>query len=90
MLCLRITLAIKRQCWQEGGRKNCIKTDAVFKKMEADLYNLKPAIGEVNGDRSNYQFAVLPLYYPHSTVHALLRSTLNSAALSLQQQLEVI
>ncbi len=54
----------QRQCWQEGGRKNCIKTDAVFKKMEADLYNLKPAIGEVNGDRSNYQFAVLPSTTP--------------------------
>lgn len=50
----------QRQCWQTGGRKNCVKTDPVFKMMEADLYNLKPAIGEVNGDRSNYQFAMLP------------------------------
>ena len=24
--------------------------------MESDLHNLTPAIGEVNGDRSNYQF----------------------------------
>lgn len=50
----------QRQCWQNGGRKNCIKNDPVFKSMEADLYNLKPAIGEVNGDRSNYQFTMLP------------------------------
>jgi deoxyribonuclease I len=50
----------QRQCWQNGGRKNCVKTDSVFQAMEADLYNLKPAIGEVNSDRSNYRFGVLP------------------------------
>lgn len=50
----------QRQCWQDGGRKNCVKTDSVFRAMEADLYNLVPAIGEVNGDRSNYRFGVLP------------------------------
>ena len=50
----------QRQCWQNGGRKNCVKTDSVFRMMEADLYNLVPAIGEVNGDRSNYRFGVLP------------------------------
>ena len=27
--------------------------------MQADLYNLQPAIGEVNGLRSNYQIAVI-------------------------------
>jgi len=54
----------QRQCWQNGGRKNCIKTDDVFKRMEADLYNLKPAIGEVNGDRSNYRYAMLPNVIP--------------------------
>ena len=43
------------QCWQDGGRKNCRK-NAEFKKMESDLHNLVPAIGEVNGDRSNYSF----------------------------------
>ncbi len=47
----------QRQCWQEGGRKQCGKTDAVFRQMEADLHNLTPAIGEVNGDRSNYNFS---------------------------------
>ena len=45
------------QCWQDGGRKNCKKNNQRFKKMEADLHNLVPAIGEVNGDRSNYRFS---------------------------------
>ncbi|WP_339388630.1 endonuclease [Vibrio caribbeanicus] len=45
-----------RQCWQNGGRKNCSKNDPVFSLMEADLYNLAPAVGEVNGDRSNFNF----------------------------------
>ena len=44
------------QCWQQGGRKNC-KKNKQFKMMEADLHNLVPAIGEVNGDRSNYRFS---------------------------------
>ncbi|UJF19059.1 deoxyribonuclease I [Vibrio sp. SS-MA-C1-2] len=47
----------QRQCWQDGGRKNCGKTDPQFKFMEADLHNLTPTIGEVNGDRSNYRFS---------------------------------
>ena len=54
----------QRQCWQNGGRKNCVKTDSVFRLMEADLYNLVPAIGEVNGDRSNFRFGVLPATEP--------------------------
>ncbi len=45
------------QCWQEGRRKLCAKTSDLFKTMEADLHNLVPAIGEVNGDRSNYNFS---------------------------------
>lgn len=46
-----------RQCWQDGGRRNCTANDPVFNLMEADLHNLSPAIGEVNADRSNYRFA---------------------------------
>ena len=42
-------------CWREGGRKAC-KKEPLFKKMEADMHNLVPAIGEVNRDRSNYRF----------------------------------
>ncbi|HBC3563078.1 extracellular deoxyribonuclease Dns [Vibrio cholerae] len=45
------------QCWQQGGRKNCTRTSPEFNKMEADLHNLTPAIGEVNGDRSNFGFS---------------------------------
>ncbi|OCH36926.1 endonuclease [Aliivibrio fischeri] len=47
----------QRQCWQDGGRKNCTRKDKQFKLMEADLHNLVPAIGEVNGDRSNFRFS---------------------------------
>ena len=50
----------QRQCWQHGGRKNCSKNDSVYRRAEADLHNLVPAIGEVNGDRSNYDFGWLP------------------------------
>lgn len=42
-------------CWKKGGRKACRK-DKVFKKMEADMMNLVPSIGEVNGDRSNLRY----------------------------------
>jgi deoxyribonuclease-1 len=47
------------QCWQDGGRKNCRKNSEKFKKMEADINNLAPAIGEINGDRSNFRFGML-------------------------------
>ncbi|GAA0794229.1 endonuclease [Marinobacterium sediminicola] len=47
------------QCWQEGGRKACQK-DTRFRQMEADLYNLVPAVGELNGDRSNFRFGMIP------------------------------
>ncbi|MCT6699455.1 endonuclease [Rheinheimera sp. 4Y26] len=47
-------------CWQQGGRDQCQQSDQQFRLMEADLFNLKPAIGEVNGDRANFAFALLP------------------------------
>jgi deoxyribonuclease-1 len=28
--------------------------------MESDLYNLAPAVGEINGLRSNYSFGMIP------------------------------
>ncbi len=46
----------QRQCWQNGGRKNCAK-DPDYRRIESDLHNLQPAIGEVNGDRSNFQYS---------------------------------
>jgi deoxyribonuclease-1 len=50
----------QRQCWQQGGRSHCNRNDAVFRRAEADLHNLVPAIGELNGDRSNFGFGWLP------------------------------
>ena len=50
-----------RQCWQNGGRKNCTKNDPVYQRAEADLHNLVPSIGEVNGDRNNFSFGWLPV-----------------------------
>ena len=50
----------QRQCWQKGGRKNCTRNDPVYKVAEADLHNLVPSIGEVNGDRNNFSFGWLP------------------------------
>lgn len=56
--------------WREGssscikkgkkfkGRK-CAETNPEFQKMESDLYNLFPEIGELNGLRSNYSMAAL-------------------------------
>jgi len=41
-------------CWSNGGRRNCGKVDDFFKRAEGDLHNLVPALGEVNGNRSNY------------------------------------
>lgn len=54
-------------CWKEkvcrhhdgkkyGGRKCCRNIDAHFREMENDLYNLAPAVGEINADRSDYPF----------------------------------
>ncbi len=44
------------QCWKDGKREQCAGSDQTYKRMEGDLHNLFPAVGEVNGDRSNYQF----------------------------------
>jgi deoxyribonuclease-1 len=49
-----------RACWQQGGRENCGDSDQKFRLMEADLFNLRPALGEVNGDRAHFRFAELP------------------------------
>ncbi|TAL64410.1 MAG: deoxyribonuclease [Legionella sp.] len=60
------------RCWTEKlcmddntgkeyrGRKCCEKIDEEFRKKEAELYNLWPAVGAVNQARSNYEFAILP------------------------------
>ena len=51
-------LGHQRQCWQNGGRSNCSKNDAIYAKAEGDMHNLVPAIGEVNNDRGNFRFSV--------------------------------
>jgi len=55
----------QRQCWQKGGRKNCTSSDPVFRIMEADLFNLAPVIGEVNGDRSNHLYGMVARTMPN-------------------------
>lgn len=52
------TFGNQRQCWQNGGRDNCVDNDPVFRAMEANLYNLYPSVGEVNGDRSNFNYGM--------------------------------
>ena len=52
------TFGNQRQCWQNGGRAHCVDDDPVFRAMEADLFNLYPSVGEVNGDRSNFNYGM--------------------------------
>jgi deoxyribonuclease-1 len=52
-------------CVDSKGRsfkgRNCARKMATqFRYMEADLYNLQPAIGEMNGLRSNYSMEMIP------------------------------
>ena len=47
------------RCWQNGGRMSCRQNNTKFKQMEADMHNLVPAIGEINGDRSNFKYAMI-------------------------------
>jgi len=42
------------------GRNCARKASSLFRLMEADIYNLYPAIGEINNLRSNYSMADLP------------------------------
>ena len=41
--------------------RNCARKMAIpFRYMEADMYNLVPAVGEINALRSNYSFGMIP------------------------------
>ncbi|SNR78699.1 deoxyribonuclease-1 [Humidesulfovibrio mexicanus] len=42
------------------GRKCAERVNAEYRLMQADMYNLYPAIGAVNAMRSNYNYAMLP------------------------------
>jgi deoxyribonuclease-1 len=61
-----------RVCWTKGnqqcvrstgksfkGRECCARVDKTFKRIEADLHNLTPAVGELNGDRSNLPYGLV-------------------------------
>ena len=59
-----------RQCWREAictksdgtkykGRKCCEEIDPVFQAAHNDLMNLYPSEGEVNGDRSNFNWGMV-------------------------------
>jgi deoxyribonuclease-1 len=58
-----------RQCWREPkkvcagkdvtGRQCCEAEDPVFETAHNDLHNLFPAVGEVNGDRSNFNWGMV-------------------------------
>ena len=48
------------RCGSKKGRKCVQKVSPTYNRMAADLYNLQPAIGEVNARRSNYSMAMLP------------------------------
>lgn len=63
-------LGQSRQCWREKvctdskgkaykGRQCCEKVDPEFRAMVSDLHNLVPAVGELNGDRSNFSFSMI-------------------------------
>lgn len=42
------------------GRACAGKVNVKFRYMESDLYNLVPVVGEINGLRLNYSFAMIP------------------------------
>ncbi len=42
------------------GRNCAQKVNIKFRYMQADMYNLVPAVGEINGLRSNYGFGIIP------------------------------
>lgn len=50
---------VKRTGKKYKGRKCARKVSKDFRLMEADMYNLHPAIGAVNAARSNYNFGIL-------------------------------
>ena len=55
-------------CWvpyvDENGKRrsaryNCQRNSDIFKNMDGDLFNLEPAVGEINGDRSNFRYSMI-------------------------------
>lgn len=67
------TIAQGKSCWSKGaaqcvdksgkafkGRACCEIADPYYNMAATDPVNLVPAVGEINGDRSNYAFGLLP------------------------------
>ena len=50
---------VKKNGKKFKGRKCAGKVNKEYRRMQADMYNLYPAIGEVNGRRSNYSMAII-------------------------------
>ena len=42
------------------GRNCASKVNLQYRLMQSDMYNLVPAVGEINGLRSNYSYAMIP------------------------------
>lgn len=58
--CWRQKLCCSKNGHYYGGRNCCRMIDPKFAKMEGDLHNLVPEIGELNAQRANYRFGMLP------------------------------
>lgn len=58
--CWKNKLCYRRNGSPFKGRECCRQIDPDFAKMEADLHNLVPELGELNASRSNYRFGLLP------------------------------
>ncbi len=50
---------VKKNGKKFKGRKCAEKVNKEYRRMQADMFNLYPAIGEVNGRRSNYSMAII-------------------------------
>lgn len=57
-------LCVDKQNKPYKGRKCAEKASRLYRLMQADLYNLYPAIGSVNAVRSNYSFTQFPKSVP--------------------------
>ena len=54
------SMCINRKGKSFKGRRCAEKTNLEYRYMQADMFNLYPAIGAVNALRSNYNFTMLP------------------------------
>ena len=50
---------VKKNGKKFKGRKCAEKVNKQYRRMQADMFNLYPEIGEVNGRRSNYSMAII-------------------------------